>query len=89
MLIGGAGQGATALRSCLKILFGNGDLMMMPFICSYRNKNALALAGFHGGGGCGLGLGEGGLGGPRAGVDVLWRLCCGVAVGGPFAVGRP
>jgi hypothetical protein len=29
------------------------------------------------------------LGGPRAGVDGLCRLCCGVAVGGPFAGGRP
>jgi hypothetical protein len=34
-------------------------------------------------------LGVRGLGGPRAGVDGLWRLCCGVAVGGPFAGGRP
>ena len=38
--------------------------------------------------GCGLGRGVGVLGGPRAGVDGLWRLCCGVAVGGPFAGGR-
>ena len=36
----------------------------------------------------GLGRGVGVLGGPRAGVDGLWRLCCGVAVGGPFAGGR-
>ena len=36
-----------------------------------------------------LGRGVGVLGGPRAGVDGLWRLCCGVAVGGPFAGGRP
>ena len=36
-----------------------------------------------------LGRGVGGLGGPRAGVDGMWRLCCGVAVGGPFAGGRP
>ena len=35
--------------------------------------------------GGGLGLGVGVLGWPRAGVDGLWRLCCGVAVGGPFA----
>ncbi len=42
-----------------------------------------------GGGGCGLGRGVGVLGEPRAGVDGLWRLCCGVAVGGPFAGGRP
>jgi hypothetical protein len=42
-----------------------------------------------GGGGCGLGRGVVGLGGPRAGVDGLCRLCCGVAVGGPFAGGRP
>ena len=26
---------------------------------------------------------------PRAGVDGLWRLCCGAVVGGPFAGGRP
>jgi hypothetical protein len=38
-------------------------------------------------GGCGLGLGLGVLGGPRAGVDGLWRLCCGVSVGGPFSGG--
>jgi hypothetical protein len=42
-----------------------------------------------GGGGCGLGRGVGVLGGPRAGVDGLCRLCCCVAVGGPFAGGRP
>jgi hypothetical protein len=42
-----------------------------------------------GGGGCGLGQGVGGLGWPRAGVDGLWHLCCGVFVGGPFAGGRP
>ena len=30
----------------------------------------------------------GGLGGPRAGVDGLCSLCCGVAVRGPFAGGR-
>jgi hypothetical protein len=36
-----------------------------------------------------LGPGVGGLGGARAGVDGLWRLYCGVAVGGPFAGGRP
>ncbi len=41
-----------------------------------------------GGGGCGLGRGVGVLGGPRAGVDGLCRLCYGVAVGGPFAGGR-
>ena len=29
------------------------------------------------------------LDGPRAGVDGLCRLCCGVAVGGLFAGGRP
>jgi hypothetical protein len=27
----------------------------------------------------------GGLGWPRAGVDVMWCLCCNVVVGGPFA----
>jgi hypothetical protein len=41
-----------------------------------------------GGGRCGLGRGVGGLVGPRAGVDALWRLCCGAVVGGPFAGGR-
>jgi hypothetical protein len=41
------------------------------------------------GGGCGLGWGVGGLGGPRAGVDGLWHLCCSIAVAGPFAGGRP
>ena len=38
---------------------------------------------------CGLGLGVGVLGGFRAGVDGLCRLCCVVAVGGPFADGLP
>jgi hypothetical protein len=37
---------------------------------------------------CGLGRGVGGLGGPRAGVDGRWRLCCGAVVGGPFAGAR-
>jgi hypothetical protein len=43
-------------------------------------------------GGCGsggLGRGVGVQVGPRAGVDGLWRVCCGVAVGGPFAGGLP
>jgi hypothetical protein len=31
----------------------------------------------------------GGLGGPQAGVDALYRLCCGAVVGGPFSGGLP
>jgi hypothetical protein len=47
------------------------------------------LAWLGGGVGSGLGRDVGGLGGPRAGVDGLWRLSCGVAVGGPSAGCRP
>ena len=57
----------------VKILFRNGNLTWLWL---------------GGGGGCGLGRGVGVLGGPRAGVDGLCRLCCDVAVGGPFAGGR-
>ncbi len=58
--------------------------MVVEKILFRKGVPTLALAGWW----RGLGRGVGGLDGPRAGVDTLWRLCCVAVVGGAFAGGR-
>jgi hypothetical protein len=62
----------TGVQTDDKILFRNGDLTL-AWAGRWRPLRA--------------GAERGGLGGPRADVDALWRLCCGDVVGEAFADG--